>query len=250
MFNVDGTVLNSDQRRRFKLSIQLPAAKAGLADRHHLDSDFQIQPRAVRCVDGVAPIASERETGPVAKGKPKPLGAFLQAALDAATASSSSAPALTWSREGIWCVHAQAHAAHRRSDLPQGAGDGLLLRRQDGLYRTADRRRHALLPGAPAAFRKEPVPRHAQGAVRGQRGTVPGARHPYPLGLVGAPPGAASRLQRRRLPRPERFAPESGGATERHRTPCAGDGEQCRSRAPSASCWKRCTTRRASAWWC
>ena len=37
---------------------------------------------------------------------------------------------------------------------------------------------HALLPVAPPAVRQEPVPGHAEGAVRGQRGAVRGAPHP------------------------------------------------------------------------
>ena len=86
-------------------------------------------------------------------------------------------------------------AAHRHADLPGHPGEQLLLRRQDRLHRAAPRRGQALLPVAPAALRQEPVPGHLQGAVRGQRAAVRGARHPRPVGLVGAASRAAPQLR-------------------------------------------------------
>ena len=83
-------------------------------------------------------------------------------------------------------------AADRDTDLPQAARAGLLLRRQDGLHRTAAPRGHALLSVAPAAVRQESVPGHAEGALRRQRGAVRGALHPPPPRLVGSPSGGAA----------------------------------------------------------
>ena len=75
-----------------------------------------------------------------------------------------------------------------------------------------------LFPVTPAAVRQEPVPGHAEGAVRGQRGTVHGAAHPRPRGLelVGAPPGGAAGLRRRELQGAGLPPDQPGGAVGRH----------------------------------
>ena len=78
---------------------------------------------------------------------------------------------------GTWSRDDQTQASHRHPDLPHDSRGRLLLRRQDRLHPASPRRGHPLLPLAPAALRQEPVPRHLQGAVRGQRGAVRGARH-------------------------------------------------------------------------
>ena len=89
-------------------------------------------------------------------------------------------------------------APHRHSDFPHGTGTGLLLRRQDRPYPAVARRHGAAgqskssstvdktghirrlldegthyISFAPAGLRKEPVPRHLQGASGGKRSAVP-----------------------------------------------------------------------------
>ena len=108
--------------------------------------------------------------------------------------------------------------ADRHPDVPQAARAELLLRRQDALHPTPARRGHPLFPVAPPPIRQEPVPGHAEGAVRGQRRTVRGAAHPRRPRLVPAPSGGATELRRRQLHRPGRAGSERHGATRRLRT--------------------------------
>ena len=112
----------------------------------------------------------------------------------------------------------KAQTADRHSDVPQAARAELLLRRQDALHPTPARRGHPLFPVAPPPVRQEPVPGHAEGAVRGQRGAVRRAAHPRRPRLVTAPSGGAPQLRRRQLHRAGRAGSERHGATRRLRT--------------------------------
>ena len=113
--------------------------------------------------------------------------------------------------------------ADRHPDVPQAARAELLLRRQDGLHPTPARRGHPLFPVAAPPVRQEPVPGHAEGAVRGQRRTVRGAAHPRRPRLVTAPSGGAAELRRRQLHRPGRAGSQRHGATRRLRTAPRGN---------------------------
>ena len=95
--------------------------------------------------------------------------------------------------------HDETQASHRHPDLPHASGAGLLLHRQDRLREAAGGRGGPLFPLAATPFRQEPVPRHAEGAVRGQRATVPRSGRPRPVGLVGQPCRGPPELRGRRL---------------------------------------------------
>ena len=118
----------------------------------------------------------------------------------------------------------EAQAAHRHSDLPRDSRGELLLRRQDRLCATTGRARQALLPVAPPPLRQEPLPRHAEGAVRGSRAAVSRVGDPRPLGLVEAPSGTAAELRRRQVHGNGPSAREPDGAVGRRRTTC---GDRC-----------------------
>ena len=86
------------------------------------------------------------------------------------------------------------HAPMARRRLPVGIQTFREIRGEGCYYvdktpfirRLLDGGKH-LLPLAPASFREEPVPGYPEGAVRGQRVVVRGARHSPRPGLVGAP---------------------------------------------------------------
>ena len=158
----------------------------------------------------------------------------------------------------------EAQAAHRPSDPPRDSRGRLLLRRQDRVHPQARRRGQALLPVAPAPLRQEPARGHAEGAVRGLRGTVRRARRPRPVGLVRPPSRAAPRLQQRPLHGPGLPAHERHGAesppssdvrasdrtTPPGRSASAISSPRCASRPGSASsCWSTSTTSRSSTHW-
>ena len=120
-----------------------------------------------------------------------------------------------------------------RRRLPIGIQTFREIRERDCYYvdktayirRLLDEGNHYFL-SAPAALRQEPVPRHLQAAFRGKRGTVRGACHPRPLGLVSAPSRGAPELRKRPLPGTGRSAngsdgPVGGGRARSggHRTP-------------------------------
>ena len=146
--------------------------------------------------------------------------------------------------------HDSTQTAHRHADPPRDPGGALLLRGQDGLCRAAARRGQALLPVAPAPLRKEPVPRHLQGAVRGQRAAVRGTRHPRPVGLVGAPSRAAAQLRQRRLqgaglPAHQPDGPtRRAGGTARRRFPLRHGRGAIRTSGPGVECAGRAASRR------
>ena len=147
-------------------------------------------------------------------------------------------------------VHDSTQAAHRHADLPQDPGGALLLRGQDRLHSAVARQGGALLPVAPAALRQEPVPRHLQGAVRGQRAAVRGARHPRPVGLVGAASRAAPQLRQRQLQgtglpahQPDGPARRPGG-TARRRVPLRHGRGALRTSGPDVERAGRATGRR------
>ena len=142
---------------------------------------------------------------------------------------------------------AEAQAAHRHPDLPGDPRGRLLLRRQDRVHPPPRRRGQALFPVAPAPLRQEPAPRHHEGAVRGRRGAFRGAGCPRRLGLVGAPPRGAPRLQRRPLHRPGRPAYEPDGAIGRHRTTDGGPFRLDRRTDPLPATHRRAARTRGAA---
>ena len=95
--------------------------------------------------------------------------------------------------------HDETQASHWHPDLSYASGAGLLLRRQDRLRGAAGGRGRALLPLAAPAVRQEPVPRHAEGAVRRQRAAIPRLGRPRRVGLVGQPCRGPPELRGRRL---------------------------------------------------
>ena len=122
-------------------------------------------------------------------------------------------------RRRVECLHGEAQAARRHPDLQSHPRGGLLLRRQDRLRAAAGRRRRRpVLPVAPPPVRQEPVRRHAEGAVRGQRAAVPGARGARRLGLVAPPPRRAAELCGGQLQAAGRAGGEHDRADRGHRT--------------------------------
>ena len=111
-----------------------------------------------------------------------------------------------------------------RRRLPIGLQTFRKLREQDCYYvdktayieRLLDEGTHYFL-SRPRRFRQEPVPGHAEGAVRGQRGTVRGALHPPAPQLVGSPSGGAAGLRPRPLWRAGAAGSRRHGAARRGR---------------------------------
>ena len=118
-----------------------------------------------------------------------------------------------------------------RRRLPIGIQTFRTLREQDCYYvdkttyleRLINEGTH-LLSVAAAAVRQEPVPGHAEGVLRGQRGAVRRAAHPSPARLVAAPPGGATELRQRHLQGAGVAATGRDGATGRPRAGQRGPG--------------------------
>ena len=105
-----------------------------------------------------------------------------------------------------------AATADRHSGVPGDPCGQLPLRGQDRRRPATGHGGEALLPFASATLRQEPLRRHPQAAVRRAAEPVPRAGDRAPLGLVGALPGGAARVQRGQLQAARTPSRESYGA--------------------------------------